>query len=357
MDIFLKCIDEAFKRTRELLWPIRKIFWLKLLVLYMLTGSCASFPGFNFPAGSPDRKAKIEVNQDDQATVTNNQIGLPDPAPEQLGQVTGEVDERISKLKKFWDEKKKWIIMASVVFLVLMLFLGLLWLWISSRFTMMTYSSLVKGEVWFGRFWRETKEVGNSFFRFKILLVYVPLLIAFVAGFAYYFLMIGSPSELNLKNILIGLAGSFVIILIWIVFYWLLDAFLPIVMYGKNLRATAAIKLICRFLMDNVGKAVVYTLLYIVFCIAFGLALFIGLLIVGLIVGLPTLLIGGGLVALMVKLGWVAKILIGTVLVVLGFAIGILFLFLMVVPLQTFLTTIRMELVAVESKELTNPLR
>lgn len=339
---FFKSVEVSIQNAKALLWPFDKKTWLKLFLLYLLTaGWGMQSPGcgnINLPSRqSAQNEAPAATNEESNQTVSPTQQA-----------VNQQIETLKTKATSLWNSRKTTIIwIAGALGLLIIIFL-IFMAWLSCRFRFIVLESLRTRNVEIRRFWRETKELGNSLFWFNVALG----LIAFV-GLTLPGLAIGWAAYKNwsaLKSFMLPLMGLLLVsILFFIVLafcLYLLFEFLPVVMHENKQKAASALRALTQGrTKSDILRGTGYLFFYLLMATAIG----IGVGIFFMIALIPIMILGGGIGVgtwLVIKsMGLAVKIvMIGIGALLLSFALAVIF-FATLVPSQTFLTYLKIELV------------
>lgn len=389
-DLFGAAAGAAFHRGRALLFPVRLAPWSKLLFLFLLSGGCGGpiIPGL--PGGGDressrsltDRAQPADVSEpangangwvveplssDDGAEMTATD-GVRDPVETSAGEPNGavsvnpgvgdgpiavEVDLRAWSVdlrewaRAWWTDHRGVVIAAAAGVGLILVAAVLILMWLAARLKLTVIGCLSRNRVAVRAEWRRTRALGWSFFKLNLLLMLVAATgAAALAGLAFV-----------LREGAIGLgvviAGAFVGVLAMIpafVVYGLVWSFLPVVMERREETAWGALRRIGRYFRRRPGGALLLLLLYGAMAIALYTAVMIAALLITLLIGLP-LIAGGALI-----FGWAGAVGgfnlgtgLGLLIAFAGAALAVLLTFLaillFVVPAQTYLHYLRIELV------------
>jgi hypothetical protein len=354
MNPFFSCVSEAFNKTQTLLWPVKGGVWIRLFILYLFVSGCGN-PYFNIPMGGGGSPSQHLSKSTDDSTPEGQDKSLDQK--EIINAIKGEIlkedapplpfDRWKQEIKKYWDPIRDHIFQIVGAILGVALLIFLLFFWISSRLNMVLLKSLKEGRVAIRQFWEDTRDFGNSFFRFNIsitiLFMFVPA--AFLAALVWW----GIGTKPDGGAIAVGII-SFLVVIIAYVFvfgigYFLLYRFLPVYMQHRQKMAWDSIKAAWNWIKGNFGEAFVVVFLYCV--LAFGVSMAIGVmaLIVGFLVFLPIMLLGGGFIFLLKDVGVWAQVLFGGLGLILMVVLSILLYAAITVPIETFFTYLRIQLI------------
>lgn len=316
------------------MWPIRKGVWLKLFFIYLLTAGCSFNPVFNIPTNFGGDKSESSVTPDKE----NGKTPIEAIKSERI----------IIKAKEFWKKYESRIIFFVVGFSFFILGFIVLWTWISSRLSIVAITALNKGEIKVRQFFRDTRELGQSFFKFNLGVTVLASFLFLFPALLLVWKLIQNPSPAGFKDP--ALWGSLLGIMFFYIFagilFWLIYRFLPVLMVESQRGAWDALKVMVRWIQTHFLRGLSQILLYWVTAIAVSLAVFIGGLILGLIIAIPGILLFGIFVGFLISgMGGIVKALVGLVGVLL-LVILVFFIYLaMMVPMGTFFTYLRMEMV------------
>lgn len=331
---FLNCVESAFHRSKKLLWPINSKVWLKLALLLFLSGSLGGNYGFNIP-GIPSGKPESDKKE----------VTAPAHVPEKI---EASIKEWKNKTLGIWQKYRPYAVAALVAAVTVVLLLFLFMMWLSSRLQMVLLRGLSTGTIAIRDTWRQTHELGQSLFKFNLVLS-LSYLICFglgIGGIGWgIYKAIKSPGPAPIVSLVIMGIGLAVVVIVMAALAWIIYRFMPVVMEVRNVSALSALTLMMRWVKENFLKALVYFFLYAVF--AFGISMMVMMLavIIGLVVAAVFFIGGLGVWALIKGLSVVFKAVVVTigalVLVVMVFGAVVFF----GVPTGTFFTYLRMELV------------
>jgi hypothetical protein len=343
MNTFSACVDAAFQRAKTLLWPIQKNVWLKLFVLFLFTGGCGSYVG---------NIGNVKSFKDLSKNNTGPTQAAPAAPDKDTMVITSQaVSEFIAEvkgvIKSAWEKYRLYVYAAAAVFFMFLIFFFVVGIWFTSRLEVTLISILREGIVEIGRHWRQTESLGWSLFVFRLwiyalcAIVFLPLIGVGLGGIAY-----AIKHSMTALAVLFGL-GMFFLVVVTIVTslaLWALMKFLPAVMCEFNESPRSGARRLWQWLSTQPGSALSGVFLYILVSVAVGVAVAIALVLLVLALVFMAVLLSLAL-ALIIK-GTVAK----GILVVVGMTAAVIFAaFLMMmgsVPAGTFLTYLRIELIA-----------
>lgn len=331
MNLFSACVEAAFQKAKSLLWPFQRAVWLKLFVLFVLTGSGGT--GFNkIPTNfSPDTDKKVSAPANETP---------PKASPvEKINEIKTKLKAGYQKIRPYL-----WLVIAGLVVLAL-LFL-LLSTWIASRLQVVCIKSLSEGVIEIRRHWRETAPLGQALFVFNLWISVVTLLILVpLVGLSIWGLYRGIKESLKGLALLSGggIALIFFISIIAAIILWFLQRFLPIVMVKFNEGPGMSVRRLWNWVRNKPGDTFLTLFLYGVLAIGVSIGVMMIGGIVALVVGIPSVVIGATLYILVKSLIFRA-ILVGLATVVFGIIL-VFFWILLSVPTGTFFTYLRMELI------------
>jgi hypothetical protein len=341
IDSFFKCVEAAYGSAKQLLWPIHKGVWFKLFLFFILTGSMGMVPSVStsvvdfFPALI---KSRFPVPDGPQIEVSRL---------ENLEYAKQVFNEIVRAGRVFVNENKSTLYGFAAIVLAMMVLLAFIFLWVYSRFKLVLLKSLVSRQVLLKSWWRDTGDLGNSFFRWNIFITGFLCLfvLSVVGGVIYGFLAEIIFLDIHWPYLLFG-AMTFVAISIalW-AFFWFFHELVPIVMVQTGTQAGAAM----RYFWPTRFKAALTGMLVVFFYALFSF-------VISLVVAF--MLVLGSLLALLLSVGvvlagvFVMKLL-GSVVGVVFFTLAGLLIFLMMmalaliylVPLETFFHYLKIEIV------------
>jgi len=254
-----------------------------------------------------------------------------------------------------WKENKTLILSSAAIIVFVCIAFLLLITWITSRVSMIVVKSLAKREVHIRQFWRETKAAGNSLFSMNVFFIGLPIVCCFVL-IGLVFLGIktmewGGPAGVGL--VLIGFC-LVALIFIYLILFWVINSFIPIVLYAEGNTLRSAFRRVFEILKTNLKKVCLYLFFYVLFSLALSIAMLMIFGFVFLLGSIPAVLGGGLVVVLWTKISTILAVLVGAVGGLLGIVVVAGFIILGVVPLQTMMTYLRMELVGLALKNPVN---
>jgi hypothetical protein len=266
------------------------------------------------------------------------------PTPQAVNQF---IADNKPKVLAYWQKIKPFLFLAIAGFIVVGLFLFVAGVWLTSRLEVTLISILREGIVEIGRHWRQTESLGWSLFLFRLwiyvlcAIIFLPLIGGGLVGIAY-----AIKHSMTALAVLFGI-GLFFLVVVTIVIslaLWALMKFLPAVMCEFNESPRSGARRLWQWLSTQPGSALSGVFLYILVSVAVGVAVAIALVLLVLALVFMAVLLSLAL-ALIIK-GTVAK----GILVVVGMTAAVIFAaFLMMmgsVPAGTFLTYLRIELIA-----------
>jgi len=188
-----------------------------------------------------------------------------------------QADEALHHAKEFLADNLHWIIPVAIVVTVLMIIIGLVIAWLSSRghFMLLHCVALNKAEV--KTPWRKFKRQGNSLFLFRIVLGLISFV--FFALFAGLMVLIGvlflaAHAHPRALAIILVVFLSFIIVIPAAIVFALIKKFtLDFVVPVMSLRTTtctAAWREVLTILSANKARFLLYILFQIVIAIAIG---------------------------------------------------------------------------------------
>ncbi|MEM4397145.1 MAG: hypothetical protein QW757_00805 [Candidatus Woesearchaeota archaeon] len=158
-------LNKSFEKTKELLFPIRKDYWLKMAFVSLFIGNS----GFNNFGSS-------NLNSSDKAKISDAFKGMT------FQQIISKINtSALSFLAQYG--------LFIGIFIFFLYLIGLLFSYFNSVFTFVFFDGIVKKEISIKKSISETKNQANSFFLFRfifgilnfflLLIIFSPLLIAF----------------------------------------------------------------------------------------------------------------------------------------------------------------------------------
>ncbi len=200
-------------------------------------------------------------------------------SPYQGGDVGGEVRQAFGEARYFVETNLHWIIPVVIIVSLLVVFLWLLIVWLSSRarFSFLYCVAQNKGEFWTP--WRQYANHGASLCGFRIvmgLLSFVVVMTFLVLGgvLAYFSAESIGFNVLSISGIVMcGLLFVASIVVFVAIDVFTTDFVVPI-MARTNLKCTRAWRVLIELISDNTGRFVVYLLFKIVIGLAIGMIVF-----------------------------------------------------------------------------------
>jgi hypothetical protein len=240
-------LSPAIQRTRRILFePFLLSKWLRLGFCSFLMGST--------PIGSNPLGGLGDWSRSDHSGSDSRSDSGVDPS--------------------LFDSAMSWIqahqalvlsVAASVV--ALLLLLGLVLTWLSSRGEFMLLDGVVRNRGAIAAPWREYRREGNSLFRFRVALGLVGLLVAIAILAVWWLLNFGdwggdllrSQMVLHVLTSVVALLGLFACILALMLISMLLSDFVVPVMYRHRLPVGPAWKLVIgKLLREHTGAVALY---------------------------------------------------------------------------------------------------
>ncbi len=340
IDLFSDLCTQAFQRSKNLLWPFHFGIWARLALLFLVTGSFSAFnfraPASNFGAGrTAASKSNIQTTNVSASTPTSTNAN-----PREAIRVR--VNQSLAWVRTLWNENRRLILTLAALVLSIILLLSAMFLWLTCRLQFVLLRSLEENRVSIRSRWNTDRESGESLFWLHLGLAAVSLL-AFAST---VFLAVSRFHEFAaliklhpIATVLSGIVGFLFLIAMSTVLFLLLR-FVPVVMFLRSQSAPAALGSVMNWAFGHIGRAILFTGFY-----AFAaVVLETGMALLMLALILPFVLVGGLMAVLVAALASHKALVIGLMLV-LGLIVFLPFLFFARVPIDTFFTYLRMELV------------
>lgn len=278
----------SWDKTKAILFPFKLKRWLRILVIVWLSGHAAGAGGnLNVP-----RQTKPQQEQ------TQAQTSTQSPAQAQ-DQAQGEKENEGSETAGIPQTGPRQIVATPalptrvppvffVIIIPLVIFLVLLFLWLSARFSFIFLDLMVRGEPSIKEGFRTFRSLGNSFFRWSlgfaaigICGLLIPVLIgAALWSFAKWllFLLIPLTFLFVLAFVLIGvLTGDFVLPIMY------RDGVGTMAGWKRFLSLRPAFGQIALYLLIIIGLGIAAGILALIAAIAIGIVA----VLIGLVIALP----------------------------------------------------------------------
>jgi len=344
VEFFFKCVENSFSQAKELLWPVRLKVWLTLFVLYAVTGGCGTFSGIQVPSSPGFLRPPAQESEVKTPPPSNFQKIFPRLGPQREIHQWG--TKWAGMARNIWRENRRLILTLAACFVGILIMLGILWLWLSSRLQMVLLQSLLTRDVRTISHWTSTKGLGDSFFKFNLLLFFLEIvpLIA-VAGPVWGGFLKGA---LHFKTHWLFLSALAIALFIYLLAVGVMAAlariFLPPFMLMTQQDAFASLRALWRRDWEDWARGSFYCLLYGVIVVGLGIAAAIALIVAAIPLALVSVLValGGALTLKGLSLALKAVFVGGGL--VLGVSMGILLLLAIQVPVQTVTNYLRIAL-------------
>jgi len=313
-DILGKCVDE----TKQLFFPIRKKYWLKMGFLSLFSGRNSGSGGNGF------NSSRTSGNNEDISTFFENLK-----------------TEGISFFTQYG------VLVGIGVFFIWLI--SLFFVFLNSVFTFVFIEGIIKKDVSIKKGFKNNKKLGVSLFALRFILsLVILLLILLIASPLLYSLIMGNISNFNFWLLIpIGLALFFMLLCFGIFWFLVYDFVVPI-MYMKKysfFRAWNYFKKICK---KKKMEIFIYWLMKIALSIGISIVslfLMIPVFLLMLIIAIPFVLLGVGIYLLINLLNNTAAIL---TVIPYGIIVVLLFIYLIsvvFVPFKAFMTKYSIEMV------------
>ena len=242
MDAFLSALTRAFEKSSRLLWPVRGGIWLRLFLLYLVTGTGGFHTGFRVPFSSL-RSAPVSSVLSTAPTTPSKPTVSSDTVRRQWVRFQGVA-------KNLWENERPLLLYVAALVGTIVLILLVMLLWASARLEFVMIASLLNESVSLRRYWKQTERLGESYFAFRLAVFFVSLLTVAVTivFFGRILRPLGwPPAWAQLRPLLLSSAlviGSGVAALILLM---IVELFLPIVMFVSDQTTLPALGRALRF--------------------------------------------------------------------------------------------------------------
>ncbi|MEM3374670.1 MAG: hypothetical protein QXE31_05640 [Candidatus Woesearchaeota archaeon] len=236
-------LNECIAKTKELFFPIRKAYWIKMTIANLLAGN-SNYMNFNsFSNISSPNTTKTSYN------LSFNQA---------ISQINTEALNFVSKYGN----------LVGIFFLVIYIFILFLQ-YISSMFTFVFLDGIVKKELKIKNAIKETEKQKNSLFLFRFYFGLINLLITLlILSPVIYYFFTNNLSNFNLA-LLIPILMLFIIFFIFVnIILFIVDDFLVPIMYLKKYTINDAFNYFKKIAQNNKLEIFMYWLIKIGLSIA-----------------------------------------------------------------------------------------
>ena len=335
METFFAAITRSFERTARLLWPVRRDVWLKLFFLCLFTGG-GFHSGFRIPFSPKNATATVTAK-----STQSHASAVADSIRAQWTRMK-------SIATNFWTDNRRLMLQAAALLAAILLIVLVMLLWVSARLQFVFLTSLLNEQVHIRKYWRETERLGESYFYFRLTIFVASVLIAIlgIIMIANKIVSLSWPPHLSaLTPLLIKAGALFAVGLPTLIFLYILERFLPVVMLVTNETILPALRRSLHFVGRHPLRAVGLVVGTILFSFALSVAMVMALVVIGIVVG-GALAIGMFAVGLILKFAVHVGILGLTVVgVILAIGLGFIFMMAAVVPLGVVTGFLRLEVV------------
>jgi hypothetical protein len=338
----------SWSKTKELLLPFEFKRWIKIFVIVMLAGSGGgNFNGGNFnpPGQTPETQEEVTQAPATQSTAQSplqDQLSQLPPQGHALDDVQG-IPQQAAQARSGQDTivpqgldegnqspfNLDQVPMPLLVFvIVLLIFLGILWMWLSSRFNFILLDFMKTRELSIRKSFSERRTLGNSYFKWS--LGFLALTIGI--GFLLMIPIVIGPALLIVSIPLVTVLG----VVAAVIGTCVPDFVLPIMYQDQRLCMDSCKRFLS--LKPGIGPIALYLLLKIGLGIAaaivsmiVALLIFLAILIVGLMIGL----LGNGLIAMIPALKGLLTVL-GVIFLILGTLCALIAIGVATLPIPIF---------------------
>jgi hypothetical protein len=292
----IESIDEAAKKTRDLLLPFDLTTWSKLALIVLLTGGIGfSFPGVpGFGGGDYDPGYGSDMKE----------TGMGDQPVQDASSITGAFSSSS-------------LLIAGAV---LAAGLGLLALFISSVFEFVYYQSLIDEKINIRGNFSDNLDSGARYFNFRVLYGFM-LLLLFGTSIASFIL-----------NPLLVIPMLFALIPLAVLFYaanTLIHDFVLLEMLQQDRNFLESVSQVYRLVKDNLRKTTLYLIVRMAVTLLAATAIGMGTLMVLIILAIPITLLG-------IVFYMISELLL-IPLILLGVLLTVLTTLYVTVPMKTFI--------------------
>ncbi|MBD3203284.1 hypothetical protein GF327_03255 [Candidatus Woesearchaeota archaeon] len=246
-------IEDSFNKTKKLLFPIRKSFWLKMGFVSLFSGR----------AGSGSYSSGYNSNQIESF-------------PEDVKSTIGEINNNfLFNLKKYGY--------FIGIFISLVLLIVLFFSYIFSIFKFMFIQGVLEKKINIKRSFNKNKKLGASLFVFRIylglisiglmLLIFSPLIFAFLNGALQFF---------NYLLLIPMLFSFFILIFIVRIVNFIVMNFLVIIMYNKDVSIRSSWNHFKKITSEKKVEIFLFWIMKIVLGIVGGIA--IAIIVIGFLI-------------------------------------------------------------------------
>ncbi|MEM2131512.1 MAG: hypothetical protein QXR96_03240, partial [Candidatus Woesearchaeota archaeon] len=211
-------LNKTFDRTKELLFPIRKQYWLKMAFVSIFIGNS----GFN-------NFGSFNLNSSDKSKISDAFKGMT------FKQIISKINTSALTFLAHYG-------LFVGIFIFFLYLIGLLFSYFNSVFTFVFFDGIVKKEISIKKSISETKNQANSFFLFRfifglislllLLIIFSPILIAFFNN---------KLSEIKLLTLIFVITAFIIYSIIIGIFLFLVYNFIVPIMYLKKYNFKQAI--------------------------------------------------------------------------------------------------------------------
>lgn len=260
---FTEIVNSSIEWTATILFrPFKLKKWLILTFAAFLSGSIVS--GCNLPIRSLDILQKIRNPAASQAVHASvyAPANQEKQCPLDFSGIT----------KSFKDNKPALFILLLISGIILIIFLYLLFLWISCRFSFVFLENVSKNDASLKKPFRENKNLGSSLFLFELsvfggILITISILVfVFISGNIFQVLKDNISHQQIGKTILVCLPFGFVFLFLMLlsgIVFLITRDFVIVIMRKDNIRITQAWKKVFSILQVHKLLLVKYILLKI----------------------------------------------------------------------------------------------
>jgi len=306
MDLIQPALAKAFERTMLILFkPFKLKKWIALTFIAFLAGAIISGGGtggnFGNLGGNPGNRSQNQyqkegLNEENNLPASRTPAGSQNQSqnttyPPKSSQNTADPSDT-----KPSDNPKDFFsifLLVTAVTIPLILAIIIVFMWLNGRFRFIFYQAIVDNQSSIKENWRKYKTLGNSFFKFNLLLFVLNLAILLVLGLITLLGLYALDVFSSGMSLAAGLF-IFLMVLVYIaamVFYsiivHLIEQFCTPIMVKDNITIRPAIGTLRGLFRENKRPF----LFYILAAIVLGLILSVASSILSLIILIPILLL------------------------------------------------------------------